>query len=91
MVHTIRFSTEEEKKYNELYGNSNLNFSTIVKKKLFQTHSENNQRSGMFMMNLGSLSEHINMLEELIPEKDKKAINLLNLMNKEVAYLWQSL
>ena len=91
MVHTLRFSDEEEKKYNELYGESNLNFSTIVKKKLFQTHTESNRQSDIFMRNLGNLATHINMLETHISDKNTEAFRLLNSIKKEVADIWQSL
>ena len=85
MVHTLRFSDEEEKKFNEIYGDSKLSFSTIVKKKVFNTRTESKQRSGAFLLSLGNLSTHINI------EKDKNAVDILNLMKKEVEYLWLNL
>ena len=88
MVHTLRFSDEEEKKFNEIYGDSKLSFSTIVKKRIFNTHTESKQRSGAFLLSLGNLSTHINMLKNHIDEKDKNAVDILNLMKKEVEYLW---
>ena len=91
MVHTLRFSDEEEKKFNEIYGDSKLNFSTIVKKKIFNTRTETKQRSGAFLLSLGNLSTHINMLKNHIDEKDKNAVDLLNLMEKEVESLWLNL
>ena len=91
MVHTLRFSEEEEKKYKELYGGSNLNFSMTVKKRLFQTHNESNRKNGIFMRNLGNLATHINMLENHIPAENAEAFRLLNDIKKEVADIWQSL
>ena len=91
MVHTLRFSDEEEKKFNEIYGDSNLNFSTIVKKTVFNTRTETKQRSGAFLLSLGTLSTHINMLKNGIDEKDKNAVAILNLMKKEVESLWLNL
>lgn len=91
MVHTLRFSDEEEKKFNEIYGDSNLNFSTIVKKTVFNTRTETKQRSGAFLLSLGTLSTHINMLKNGIDEKDKNAVDILNLMKKEVESLWLNL
>lgn len=91
MVHTLRFSDEEEKKFNEIYGDSNLNFSTIVKKTVFNTRTETKQRSGEFLLSLGNLSTHINMLKNGIDEKDKNAVDILNLMKKEVESLWLNL
>lgn len=91
MVHTLRFSDEEEKKFNEIYGDSKLSFSTIVKKRIFNTHTEIKQRSEAFSLSLGSLSTHINMLKNHIDEKDKNAVDILNLMKKEVESLWLNL
>ena len=91
MVHTLRFSDEEEKKFNEIYGDSKLSFSTIVKKKIFNTRTETKQRSGAFLLSLGNLSTHINMLKNHIDEKDKNAVDILNLMKKEVESLWLNL
>ena len=91
MVHTLRFSDEEEKKYDRLYGESNLNFSTIVKKKLFQTHNKSKYINDKFMMNLGNLSTHINMLEDHISAENTEAFRLHNTIKKEVVDIWQSL
>ena len=91
MIHTLRFSEEEEKKYKELYGDSNLNFSMTVKKRLFQTHTESNRKNGIFMRNLGNLTTHTNMLENHIPAENTEAFRLLNDIKKEVAGLWQDL
>lgn len=91
MVHTLRFSDEEEKKFNEIYGDSNLNFSTIVKKTVFNTRTETKQRSGAFLLSLGTLSMYMNMLKNHIDEKDKSAVDILYLMKKEVESLWLNL
>lgn len=91
MVHTLRFSDEEEKKFNEIYGDSKLNFSTIVKKKVFNTRTETKQRSGAFLLSLGTLSMYMNMLKNHIDEKDKNAVDILDLMKKEVESLWLNL
>lgn len=91
MVHTLRFSDEEEKKFNEIYGDSKLNFSTIVKKTVFNTRTETKQRSGAFLLSLGTLSMYMNMLKNHIDEKDKNAVDILDLMKKEVESLWLNL
>lgn len=91
MVHTLRFSEEEEEKFSEIYGDSNLNFSTIVKKRIFNTHTENIRRNESFFSSMGKISSYLNMLENYNSDMDKISTKILTLINKEVEHLWQNL
>lgn len=89
MVHTLRLTEKEEKKFKELYENQS--FSKVVKKELFNTNTENKHWSGTFMLNLGALSTNINKIKSHIDSKDECGIKILSEMNIEVKNIWQCL